>query len=765
MTFSIATIVKDEKSQVERIIKSYGQYFDELYFAVDDQKVFDELVSAYKDTNCKFYKYEWCDNFAHKRNWLQSKMPNDCYAFRLDTDDFIDKPELLRVAFKNYVKNGFTVVYFDYLYGFDASGCCNAKHWRETIILNDGNVFWNKKIHENINPKVARKLNAGKETQIRIIHNHTKESAEKSLARNFELVLKEYNDNKESGKKQDPRTVGYLARMYMAKKEYATAIPYFEEFISTSGWADDRYFAWIQVSDCFVHLGDLETAISCTTEAMLLQPSYPDAYFHLMAIYYEKKDWAKAIEWGELGFRKPTPDTMYVLDPSSYTWRPAAQIAMCYVNAGRFEAAMRMFMKAKEIAPREQGIRTQFTHFLDIYNDNASVVNYLKLMDYVREDLKSFRTLVESIPDRIRNDERILAVISQVEPPKVWEKKSVVFFCGAAWEDWVDTSVIGGIGGSEEATVYMAREFTKLGYKVTVYNQCGQLEGNYNGVQYLNYAKFHPKDEFDILICWRSNILQRVKARKKYIWLHDVPSKDMIIDEDFDTIDGVIVLSEYHKSYLKHLKNQNKIIVSRNGLNMKDFENINEVRNPHRMIYASSYDRGLEHILEMWGDIRKEVPDAELHIFYGWNTYLEMMKIGRRPKAYYDEMCKLMKQDGITEHGRIGQKKLVKEYAKSGVWAYPSHFEEISCIGAMRAMATGAVPCCTDFAALKETVKFGVKVDMDVKGEDWSEYKKKLIKLLKTPNYQEKVRSEMIPWAKDNLGWDLVAKDWATRLF
>ncbi|MBU2051272.1 MAG: hypothetical protein KKH61_20185, partial [Gammaproteobacteria bacterium] len=697
---------------------------------VDDQKSFDELSTKYSyNPKIKFYKYEWIDDFANKRNFLASKTKSD-YYFRLDTDDTIDHPEFLQQAFTNYAKNKFTLVMFRYMYGFDTSGNCNAMHWRETIIKNDGNIFWNKKIHENVNYVATRKVNTGKETQIGIIHKHDKEDAEKSLHRNFALILREYEEVKAVDGKQDPRTVGYLARMYMAKKEYAKAVPLFEEFISTSGWDEDKYFAWIQLSDCLIYLGAIETALSCVVEALLLNPTYPDAYFHMMAIYYEKKDWKKAIEWGELGFAKPTPETMYVTDPSSYTWRPAAQIAVCYVNAGKFEKAIRMFTAARKLAPLELGLKTSFTHFLDIYNDNESVTNYLRLLDYVREDLKSFRLLVDSIPARIRNDERLSTAITMIEPPKKWEDKSVVFFCGGAWEDWVDTSVIGGIGGSEEATVYLSREFTKLGYKVTVFNQCGELEGMYNGVEYKNYHKFHPKDEYDILICWRSNMLQDVKARKKYVWLHDIPFKDTIIDEDFESLDGVIVLSEYHKSFLSHLKDQSKIIVSRNGLNIKDFENISEIRNPHRMIYASSYDRGLQHLLEHWKEVRKEVPDAELHIFYGWNTYLEMMKIGRRPKEYYDMMCELMKQEGVTEHGRIGQKKLVKEYSKSGIWAYPCHFEEISCIGGMRAMATGAVPCYTDYAALKETVKYGVKVEGDVKDDKtYDLYTRKLIKL------------------------------------
>ena len=40
-----------------------------------------------------------------------------------------------------------------------------------------------------------------------------------------------------------------------------------------------------------------------------------------------------------------------------------------------------------------------------------------------------------------------------------------------------------------------------------------------------------------------------------------------------------------------------------------------------KMLYASSYDRGLQYLLEMWSDIKKRIPEAELHIAYGWNLF------------------------------------------------------------------------------------------------------------------------------------------------
>ena len=42
------------------------------------------------------------------------------------------------------------------------------------------------------------------------------------------------------------------------------------------------------------------------------------------------------------------------------------------------------------------------------------------------------------------------------------------------------------------------------------------------------------------------------------------------------------------------------------------------MRNNKLCIYGSSYDRGLEHLLKLWPDVIKEVPNAQLRIFYGW---------------------------------------------------------------------------------------------------------------------------------------------------
>src|SRR3990167_2163890 len=184
-------------------------------------------------------------------------------------------------------------------------------------------------------------------------------------------------------------------------------------------------------------------------------------------------------------------------------------------------------------------------------------------------------------------------------------------------------------------------------------------------------------------------------------------------------------------------------------------------RNPHRLIYMSSPDRGLPYLLKNWPLIKKEVSDAELHIFYGFNVFDAMHVNNPAKLKWKSDVIAMMKQKDIVYHDRVGHNVLNIEIAKSGIWAYPTDFQEISCINAMRAQAWGAIPVVTDYAALTETVRNGLRVDVDIRTEEGQkEYFKVLIDLMKDEKRQEEIRKTMMPWAKDYFLWSDVAKKW-----
>jgi len=746
MKLSLAVIAKDEKTQIERIIKDYEKYFDELVFAVDDE----EVLKSLKDTEkVKFFKYEWCNDFSHKRNFLTGKLSGDYYV-RIDTDDEIVNPEKIRELAEWANEKNYSVVLCNYVYGKDDDGNPNAIQYRETIIKKSPNLFWNKKIHECIIPRVITGYKMHLDETIKINHLIDFEHAQKSLVRNLDYLIKEYNESKDN---PDPRTIAYLGRTFFSLKEFDKAIFFLQKHIEKSGWDEDKYISWCYLAEIFKNKKDYQQAIACANEALSERPDFPDAYFKLHDIYFEMGSWNKAISWGETGFQKPTPKTAVVLDPSAWTWRPALSMAFSLMQIDEVEKAYRFFTYAKSLAPNVSWVKENEKWFEKSIKDKRFAEHFQKVYLYLKENYKqNTDALANAIPDEI--DIPLLVGIKRLHSkPKVWGDNEICIICPLSAEPWSPKSIETGIGGSEEAVIRISEQFNKLGYKVSVFNDCSE-EGDYNGVKYIDWKKFNTRDKFSTLISWRANIFNYgVEAKNRIIWFHDGIPEDFFTEDELKRVDRVVVLSQYHKSLLPKIVPEEKIYISSNGIVPEDFEGIKEERKPHRLIWASSYDRGLETILTNWKKIKAEIPDAEIHCFYGWNTYDQLVREGLRKSDYKARMVELMSQEGVFEHGRIGHKKLLKEYAKSGVFAYPTNYRgEIQCIALTKAIASGCIAVTNDFAVLKERNPHFVTSNENFIG--------KVIEVLKS----KKSNTDIANYIKEN-SWEKIAREWQRDLF
>ena len=180
----------------------------------------------------------------------------------------------------------------------------------------------------------------------------------------------------------------------------------------------------------------------------------------------------------------------------------------------------------------------------------------------------------------------------------------------------------------------------------------------------------------------------------------------------------------------------------------------------------SANERGLRILLDIWPDVKKAVPKATLDAYYGWNSFDAINRDNPERMAWKASMITKMKElNGVTERGRIGQDDLHKEIFKSGIFAYPCAFPEVSCITAMKAQAAGAIPVTSDYANLKDIIHYGDKVPMgDFEDADIERYKQHLISWLLYPEKQEAVRNKMMKWARTNLTWQKVAEDWNAEM-
>lgn len=184
------------------------------------------------------------------------------------------------------------------------------------------------------------------------------------------------------------------------------------------------------------------------------------------------------------------------------------------------------------------------------------------------------------------------------------------------------------------------------------------------------------------------------------------------------------------------------------------------IKKNHRLWWQSSYDRGLDILLKMWPQIRKEVPNAELWISYGWNLFDIATVNNKERQEWKRRVEELMKQDGVTHYGRVGRDKLEELRSQCGIWAYPTYFTEIFCISAIEAQSDGLVPVTMTLGALKETAKHGILIEGDIGNSGvQEEYLEELINLMLDDERWKKMSVKCEKFSR-KYSWDTISTRW-----
>lgn len=330
-----------------------------------------------------------------------------------------------------------------------------------------------------------------------------------------------------------------------------------------------------------------------------------------------------------------------------------------------------------------------------------------------------------------------------------WDNKSIVYYTGPSIV-WNPSQIKTGLGGSETAIVNLSRFWQSKGYQVTVYTNSQDMI--HEGVNYINYQKFNINDQFNILVLWRlygCTVLQTVKAKKILLDVHDVPDQRYrIIDTFLDKINYIMVKSEYQKK-LFPTKFHDKIKVIQNGINFEFFQKETK-KNYNKLIYTSSYDRGLNYMLEYgFPKIREKVPDVEFHIYYGMDLV--------RDQKFKEHIQKLVKQPGVIEHGKIGQQELALERLNSVIHYYVGDFQEIDCISTKESVYAGCLPVTSNVGVFEE--RDYLKVLGDPKTREVQEKgAEEIIKLLTDKKYYDEQLSKI---SKSKIeSWEQVGEKW-----
>lgn len=314
----------------------------------------------------------------------------------------------------------------------------------------------------------------------------------------------------------------------------------------------------------------------------------------------------------------------------------------------------------------------------------------------------------------------------------------IVIWTGGAFESWGYHSIsYGGIGGSETAAIRMAVWLAERGHEVEIW---GWVEPEIfrpmggGQVRYLGGDGSVPTLPCDVFISSRElDALSKIKpkCRLSVLWMYDAH-----VGDDWQNLmsgyDLVFCLSKWARSHLAGYYDRvpiEKLVQTRNAIEPKRFLNAGEdlrggglmpvQKTGNHFIYSSSPDRGLGRLLTLWPQIKDKIPDAELHVYYGFDNLRAWHDQNPTPGNvnrmvqvdYLEHRLDEMQKAGVHPYGRVGQDDLAKAFRNCIAWLYPTSFCETFCITALEAQAAECWPITTRIGALPETVMCGQLVD------------------------------------------------------
>lgn len=394
-------------------------------------------------------------------------------------------------------------------------------------------------------------------------------------------------------------------------------------------------------------------------------------------------------------------------------------------EVGKLDETMKMVCSDKDYCARamKAGFRIGYDYGSFVLHYGAVTRKAEEKRDpaaYHEQDRRDQEALARK--NRQRGDK--FQIVSKVK------RGSVIFYSGPSWETWTPYSLNeGGIGGSETCQIYVCKYLQQMGWDVVSIGEHGEDEC-YEGVNYFRYQKHHKvEDTADILVSVRQpHIVNDMKKQKRYVlWSHDCWYSNMRVD-NFQSIarsyDKLVLLSSWHFKYWKEVYpnlDDNRIIIIPDGINIADYQDTPSKR-AHNLIYASSWDRGLDALLNIVERVHERVQDCLLDVFYGTYNMEKFIRSGNAPaqlKEFFEQTkVKISSLPFVHDHGRVGQDELAKKFLTSNLWVYPTGFCETFCINALSAMAARCGIITRPLAALETTVfggdRYLVKIEGDV---------------------------------------------------
>ncbi len=703
---SACIICKNDPIGLEKMLESVRPHVSEI--VIVDTGSTDNTPEVAKRFADKFEVFTGCndaqgriENFSVARQ-RSLELASQPWMLWIDSDDELIGGENLAELTRR-PRDLMYIAKYDYAQNEHGQSIC--EHWRERLVHNPSKYEWRSPIHEVLAPRDGFAPTPHITDAFSIKHHRQRIAKAQEPGRNLRIIrawMSKHGDG-------DARLCYYRGLEEWNAGNPRESLRWHRRYVDRSGWDDEKALACLECAKIHHALEEYELAVEWALKAIAVRETWCEPYFALARAHAAiaargesdaHRNWERCVHFVRHGMILPPTRSILWVDPTDRAHGIHAVLNVALSKIGDIQGALDSCRTALAYAPDADMTR------------NAEVYEAVLASRAVDSAMNTLMRLGQIDPQAARAVKNIVNGSYTVKRPRQGTK-DIVFFLGHAWECWnPETLAAGGMGGSETMSVEMAKRLAARGHRVRVYGDCAGLEGAFDGVQYLDYTKFHNVRCDALVSSRRPDAVDPVHdctAARRVLWIHDVHCGDALTPERAAAFDRILVLSQWHRGHVKEAYpwlDERKLYVTRNAVDLTRFDGTEE-RNPHRAIYSSSPDRGLLSLLQMWPRIRELVPDAELAVFYGFHNWESAAK-QRGDKQELEHLAEVkrlletLKDHGVTMHGCISGKQLAREFMRSGVWLYPTWFSETYCITAAEALLGGCHTLTTPVAALRE---------------------------------------------------------------
>lgn len=716
----------DEALLLRRCLENMSPYVDGIFITrttKKGEKKNSAVANVAREFNAHFSDFEWTDDFAEARNFNFSQVPKDFdWIMWSDADDVWRGLEKLKITIEEHPHvDGFG---FWYLYDWDEYKKPVVVHRKTMIVKNDHSCKWIGAIHEDLEP--LRQVEVHLVEGIERLHLSSLERSNINAQRNVDIAKKQVKDSP-----NDPRSYWNLANSQFGVSDFLASEVTFLKFLKESHSEEEIYLAHVRLADVYKALGNRDECVHELQTAIGIYPSLPDAYLQLAYNYYNFGDMEQAEKYCLQGMiKRPQILKMIVYNPRDYDYNPMMLLAKVYWQKSRPDLMLPLLKGCLKIYPNDKNLQKMVKDGEKEKKILGKALENIEKLKKIKDKVKLKKEL-DKLSEDLQSHPAIAFIRNTNFVKETSSGKDLVIYCGNTVHQWnPELFKTKGFGGSEEAVIHLAGEWAKLGWNVTVYNNCGHKAtlpiqypniglGLIGSVIYKPFWEWNYRDKQDVVILWRwaKPLDADINAPKIFLDLHDVIPEGELNEKRMEKVTKVFVKSNFHRSLFPNVPDS-KFVVAPNG--METYFDPSIKKDKYLIINTSSPDRSMDVLPKLFKEVKRRVPEAKCQWAYGWDNFINTYSSDSKKMAWMEGIKKEMKDAGIEDLGRISQSEVANLYQRGAIMGYPTEFAEIDCISVKKAQAVGCMPVATDFGALDESIRFGIKVHSQKTKDNWN---------------------------------------------